>query len=247
MQVMLVYPIGKTEACQFAQAELTKSGVALVDHPTPEVTHLLLDVPSFDSNGNLRHGDDLHTYLERLPAQVIVVGGNLKHPTLAGHSCIDLLQDADYTAINAAITADCALRIASKEMKLVFFRCPVLVLGWGRIGKCLGKLLRALGADVTIAARKDTDLSMIRALGYHAVSTSRLQTLTSRIRVIFNTIPAMVLSEDSFPNSIKIDLASKPGMEGKNVICARGLPGIYAPESSGKLIAGTFLKLAGRR
>lgn len=247
MQVMLVYPIGKTVACQYAQAELAKSGVALVDHPTPEVTHLLLDVPSFDLSGNLRHGDDLHTYLERLPAQVIVVGGNLNHPTLANHVCIDLLQDADYTAINAAITADCALRIASKEMKLVFFRCPVLVLGWGRIGKCLGKLLRALGSDVTIAARKDTDLAMIRALGYHAVSTSRLRTLTSGIRVIFNTIPAMVLSEDSFPDSIKIDLASKPGMDGKDVICARGLPGTYAPESSGKLIAGTFIKLAGRR
>ena len=247
MQVMLVYPIGKTEACQYAAAELTKNGVALVDHPTPEVTHLLLDVPSFDLSGNLRHGGNLQTYLERLPAQVTVVGGNLKHPALNDHRSIDLLQDVDYTAINAAITADCALRIASREMKLVFFRCPVLVLGWGRIGKCLSKLLRALGAEVTIAARKDTDLAMIRALGYHAVNISRLQTLTSEIRVIFNTVPAMVLSVETFPDCIKIDLASQPGMDGNNVICARGLPGVYAPESSGKLIAGTFLKLAGRR
>lgn len=244
---MLVYPIGKTEACQYAAAELRKNGIALVDHPTPEVSHLLLDVPSFDAEGNLRGGGKIMDQLVRLPPQVTVVGGNLKHPALIEHRSMDLLQDADYTAINAAITADCALRVASREMKLVFFQCPVLVLGWGRIGKCLAKLLRALGADVTIAARKDQDLAMIRALGYHAVSFPRLQTVGAGIRVIFNTVPEMVLSEDNFPGCVKIDLASKRGMAGDDVIWARGLPGICAPESSGKLIAGTFLKLTGRR
>ena len=40
-----------------------------------------------------------------------------------------------------------------------------------------------------------------------------------------------------------IDLASEPGMQGKSVIPARGLPGKYAPESSGKLIADTILRV----
>ncbi len=243
---MLVYPIGKTDACQYAAAELKANGIPLTDHPAPEVTHLLLDVPSFQQDGFLRGGGGIHSYLERLPPEVTVIGGNLAHPELNEHRCLDLLQDADYTAINAAITADCALRVASREMKLVFFRCPVLILGWGRIGKCLGKMLKALGAEVTIAARKENDLAMIRALGYHAVSIPRLQTLGKEIRVIFNTVPAMVLSQEAFPGCVKIELASKPGMAGEDVIQAKGLPGIYAPESSGKLIAGTFLKLVRR-
>ena len=42
---------------------------------------------------------------------------------------------------------------------------------------------------------------------------------------------------------VKIDLASKPGIEDEDVIIARGLPGIHFPESSGKLIADTLLRL----
>ena len=42
-------------------------------------------------------------------------------------------------------------------------------------------------------------------------------------------------------NCLKIELASLPGIAGDDVIPARGLPGIYVPESSGKLIADTLL------
>jgi hypothetical protein len=42
---------------------------------------------------------------------------------------------------------------------------------------------------------------------------------------------------------VKIELASKDGMEGDDIIIARGLPGIHLPESSGELIAETFLRL----
>ncbi len=246
---MLVYPVGTTDACQYAARELKKSGIDLVDHPTPEVTHLVLDVPSFGPDGKLRDGSDLHHHLERLPSQITVVGGNLRNPALIEHRCMDLLMDANYLAINAAITADCAIRVASREMKTVFYQCPVLVLGWGRIGKCLAQLLKALGAKVTVAARKEPDRAMIRALGYRTVSIFRLPACLQNYRVIFNTIPEMVLGNDLVEicqDCVKIDLASQRGIAGEDVVWARGLPGIYAPESSGKLIAGTFLKLAGR-
>lgn len=42
---------------------------------------------------------------------------------------------------------------------------------------------------------------------------------------------------------MKIDLASKPGIGGTDVLWARGLPGKFAPESAGKLIAQTILRL----
>ena len=44
---ILMYPIGSTDACGFAAAYLKQTGVSLTDHPSPEVTHLLLDIPSF--------------------------------------------------------------------------------------------------------------------------------------------------------------------------------------------------------
>ena len=63
--------------------------------------------------------------------------------------------------------------------------------------------------------------------------------------LIFNTVPEMVLSADQLSacrNCVKIDLASKPGIGGKDVVIGRGLPGKYAPESSGRLIAQTILQ-----
>lgn len=246
MGKILVYPVGNTQACRYAAAFLHDFGIHLTDHPMPEVTHLLLDVPSFDTEGNLRGGGSIASILERLPETITVAGGNLAHPALAGYLTADLLQDAQYLARNAAITADCALQVAAPRMSATFADSPALVIGWGRIGKCLGQLLRALGSRVTIAARKEADRAMIQALGFEAVDIPEIISILSRCRLLFNTAPEMVLPKgilDLYKNCLPIDLASKPGMEGANVLWARGLPGIYAPESSGRLIAETFLKL----
>ena len=41
------------------------------------MTHLLLDVPSFASDGSLRGGGSLPTILERLPPGITLIGGSL--------------------------------------------------------------------------------------------------------------------------------------------------------------------------
>ena len=122
---------------------------------------------------------------------------------------------------------------------------PALIIGWGRIGKCLAKLLSGLGCPVTIAARNPSDRAMARALGWAAVDISGIPPLLSGIGVIFNTVPAPILGKDTLDTHekcVKIDLASIPGLEGQDVIRARGLPGLYAPESSGGLIAETIAR-----
>ena len=126
-------------------------------------------------------------------------------------------------------------------MPVVFKDCPSLVIGWGRIGKCLATKLKALGAEVTVAARKPTDRAMLSALGYNAEDTATLKYSLIRYRVIFNTVPATVLPTGPV-GCLKIDLASTPGIGGNDVIHARGLPGKDAPEASGELIARTVIK-----
>ncbi len=244
METMLVYPAGSTKACQYASSFLQNAGIAIVDHPTPEVSHLLLDVPSFENTGLLRGGGDLKELLRMLPSDITVIGGNLNHPVLQSCKTLDLLQDAGYLARNAAITAECALQVAADHMETTFTDSPALIIGWGRIGKCLAQLLRALGTDVTVAARKETDRAMLQGLGYRAVEIESIPAYLSKVKLIYNTVPAMIIHKEHtalWRTSVWIDLASKPGIEGNDVIWARGLPGIYAPESSGKLIAETFL------
>ncbi len=239
MKRKLLYPVGSTEALRTAVSILHKEGVPLIDHPAPEITHLLLDVPSFAPDGSLRGGGDVERVLERLPTEVIVVGGSLNHPALQNHRTVDFLQDQSYLADNAVITAHCALSVAAPLLKTTLTDTSVLVIGWGRIGKCLAKLLNGIGADVTVAARKETDRAMLRALGYQAVDLSGP---LSPYGLIFSTVPAPIFTGKS-TNGIQIDLASKRGLSGKDVIWARGLPGIHAPESSGRCIAETFLRL----
>ena len=244
MEKWLIFQAGTTPAAGYAADYLKQGGISLVDQPTPEVTHLLLDVPSFDQKGLLRGGGDPEKLLDMLPQNIRVIGGNLEHPALDGYETVDLLKNADYISENAAITADCALRVAAPLMKTTFRQADALVLGWGRIGKCLSQLLRCMGTDVTVGARKESDRAMLRALGYKAVDTAGLNDL-SRYRMIFNTVPEMVLDGSKTAmcrNCVKIDLASKPGIAGDDVVWARGLPGLYAPEASGVLIAKTIIK-----
>ena len=236
----MIYVAGHSPALQFCISALKESGFAVLAEPSMEVTHLLLPVPSFTTEGCIIGGGNLRTLLTLLPKDIVVIGGNLDCPELVDYRTVDLLQDADYLAINANITAHCAVKVAMNKMQTIFDGCDALVIGWGRIGKCLAQLLRQMGAEVTVCARKESDRSMLRALGYKAVAYE--DAALDRFSVIFNTVPTMV-----FPHcpegALKIDLASKLGLGGDDVVWARGLPGKEAPETSGALIARSVIPI----
>lgn len=214
---------------------LQNKGYHVCQTPAPDTEHLLLPIPSFPDGCNY-----LPPLLDVLPRNVKVYGGFLHVPPLIGYQRVDFLADPYYLARNAAITAECTLEIVENISGQDIAGHHILILGWGRIGKCLGQLLQNKGAQVTIAARKDADLAMIEVLGYEAMS---LKDMKPEAEFIINTVPAMVLPQ--IPELCHaIDLASKPGMAGKNILSARGLPGKMRPEKSGMLIAETFIRLS---
>ena len=241
----LIFATEGSRALTYAVTELEKLGMEFAREPSENVTHLLLPVPCKLSQ------EKLTDILARLPKNVTMVGGYLDYPELSGYTQIDLLKDEQYQAENAMITAYCAITLAAPSMPLIWQKCPVLILGWGRIGKCLGKLLHSLGADVSIAARKETDRAMATALGFDTQNIYDLRYILRRYRVIFNTVPYPVLTREQTvhcrPDCLKIELASKPGILCDDVIDGRGLPGKLAPESSGRLIARTVMRLCTRK
>lgn len=246
MTLKPVYCAGTTAALKAAKVFLSDRGVPISDSPLWNTGHLLLDVPSFRPGSLLCDSKNLDTLLTSLPRDVMVWGGNLDHPALAEYKRVDLLKDEQYLRENAAITAHCTLNVAAPLLCTTWAETPTLIIGWGRIGKCLGKLLKKLDCPLTVAVRSEKDRETLSSLGYRAVNTGDLKPVLSQFRVIINTVPAPVLKEEDFENStgcIKIDLASQKGIAGEDVIWARGLPGIHAPESSGRLIADTFLRL----
>lgn len=240
-----LYPAGKTAAITYACQYLKDRGVAIASQPDAHVAHILLDVPSFSADGDLRCGGRLEALLGQVPGDVTVFGGNLAD--MEQVRCVDLLKDPLYQAENAYITAEAALEIAATRLPRTIRDCPVLIIGWGRIGKCLARLLSAWDANVTIAARKSADRAMCQALGYSAGELPYLIPQLDRFRLIFNTVPTPLLTREQLMQCdrqcVKIELASKNGLIGKDVIIARGLPGVHKPESSGELIARTYLRL----
>lgn len=227
---------GHTDALEYACEHLQKQGFSVARIPDDNVTHVLLPVPSLEVDGRIKGGGVLSDLLQCLPKNVTIIGGNLEHPLLADYSKVDLLQDAQYLAKNARITAYCAIALAMQKLPCTLDRLAVLVVGWGRIGKCLAQLLTAIGADVTVAARKEKDRAALASLGYRTVDIPRIH--PNEYALIYNTVPQMVLPECK-SDALKIDLASAPGIGSSDVVWARGLPNKMTPESSGQLIADT--------
>lgn len=131
----------------------------------------------------------------------------------------------------------------------------VLVMGFGKIGKILSKMLSGIGAKVYCEARKEKDIAMIRAMGYNYVRLNDLDEVLPKMDVIFNTIPFVILDSDKLDLLKKecnvIDLASSPGgidfvsakEKGINVVWALALPSKIAPLSAANYIKETIDKI----
>ena len=245
MNDWVFYSPESTPAIVYALRELELRGVTVTHSPSSHVTHLLLGTPCRIPNEALKN------ILNELPNSVHILGGNLRYPALSGFTCTDLLEDPVYLARNAMITAHCAIKLAAGALPVIWESCPVLVIGWGRIGKCLCRQLQSNGAAVSVAARNPADRAMAEALGYGSEDTKNLDYILRRYRVIFNTVPSPILSAEQLSNCrtgcLKYELASQPGLVGEDIIDARGLPGKYAPESSGRLIARSILRLSAQK
>lgn len=227
MHRLLFYTDTRIPALKFCAEELIRCGFSVSPVPCPSVSHVILPIPSAHA-----------TIPENLPENAVIFGGWPESPPFPA---VNLLQDEWYLGHNAAITAQCAIKILLQQLPRTLRACPVAIIGWGRIGKILAFFLQELGADVTVVARSEKDRGILSALGYGTVDFSAFY--PQSFRVIFNTVPAPILPQTEFSeNILLIDLASIQGLPGDAVIHARGLPGKEMPESSGKLIARAVLR-----
>lgn len=233
---------GDTAALRNARNFLQKLGYTVSTEPSAAVTHLLLPVPSLEADGTIKGGQRLEDSLKTLPEDVTVLGGNL--PILPCRQ-VDFLQDEFYLGENAAITAQCTVKLIQQHRDLIS-GAAALIIGWGRIGKRLAPMLKELGVDVTVAARKQADLAAASELGYGTIEAATWN--AQRYDIIINTAPAPIMDQqEARADALLIDLASVKGIAGDRVIWARGLPNKESPDASGILIAKTALRYALRK
>ncbi|MCM1525429.1 MAG: dipicolinate synthase subunit DpsA [Ruminococcus sp.] len=172
-----------------------------------------------------------------------------------GFRVIDYLEREELAVLNARATAEGAVALAVSEQPVTIAGENILILGMGRISKCLVRILSGYGADMTAAARKFSDLAWAEVYGCKAVNISELEDsgALENADLIFNTVPHVILDrsllEKCGKNCLIIDLASSPGgidlqaagILGLKAIHALSLPGKTAPLSAGRII-GTAIE-----
>ena len=137
---------------------------------------------------------------------------------------------------NAAITAEGALALAVSHTERTLLGSRVLILGGGRISRALAPRLRALGAAVTVYARRPEERALAESRGCETLAV--LPEKPEGFHLLFNTVPFPVLP--AAPDCPAIELASAPGgfRDPAGVIPAGGLPGKTAPLSAAEALLG---------
>lgn len=183
-----------------------------------------------------------------------VVTGGMVSPLLKeriNSSCKGIFDYYDREELiikNVIPTVEGAVAIAINETAITLHGSKILVIGYGRIGKYLSKALKALGAEVTVSARKNSDFAWIDCNGYKSIKTSELKSRLNKYDIIMNTVPELVIGSECIDamrnDTVIIDLASKPGgidinyakYKGIKTIWALSLPGKTAPVTAGRII-----------
>jgi len=196
----------------------------------------------------------------------LLLGGRMEEPLRAAADRLwirwmDYYESEELQLKNALLTAEGAISVAMERLPVALHGCSAAVIGYGRIGSLLSDLLAALGASVTVYARREESLTLARLRRHRGIRLSMGEedpfpaTDPLSYRVLFNTVPHRLLTPAvlaRLPKScLLVDLASAPGgwdwkdasALGLSGVWATALPGKYASESAGIYLAETVSRL----
>lgn len=231
---------------------------------------LLLPIPCRDKEGYINIKDsplkvlpeELMEAMEGHRPLVVLGKADPSFRALAltrGLDYMDLIEEESFSILNAIPTAEGAIQRAMEMTDITIHGSKVLVLGYGRIGKSLSRMLKGIGAKVTVEARKEEDLAWIAENGYNGIHLRDLDQVLPHQDIIFNTIPHLILDrgrlEKVKKTGVIIDVSSHPG--GIDFVAAKelglkasldlGLPGIIAPKTAAEIIYKVTMERLGAK
>jgi len=227
------------------------SGTATLKEAVRHADVIVCPIPLV-RNGVLNINDEaipIEALLAAMSPGQTLFAGMISHDvsTKMQESGVTVIDYADNEALqikNAIPSAEAAIELALSYMTITLHNSRSLVIGHGRIGKILARLLTAFGSHVDVSARKPGDMAWITANGNRALQTDSLNATLAEYDVIFNTVPHRVLDKEAIallkPSCVVLDLASEPGgvdmdiARKRGIQCewALGLPGKHAPDTA---------------
>ena len=177
----------------------------------------------------------------------------------AGIELVDYFTREELTVRNAIPTAEGCIGILLARRSQTLWGSGVLLAGFGPVGQALGVRLAALGAQVTVAARRAGPRALAESLGLRSIPLAAVAGAAPAFDTVVNTVPAPVLTEPVLaalrPGSLIVDLASRPGGTdfaaaqrlGHTAVHALSLPAACAPETAGRFVAQTVCAMIQER
>ena len=191
--------------------------------------------------------------LSSVSANSLIFAGNVNDIT--NKRILDYGRRETFAIRNAVSTAEGALLLALQNGKRTVFGMRVAVIGYGKVAFATAKLFHAVGADITVFARKEQARIEAHMMGYTAKPLDELSACAGEYELLINTIPARILDLEILSKISKnawiMELASAPfGLDfeeakslGVHAELASGLPGRFFPETAGYAVADTVLEI----
>ena len=163
------------------------------------------------------------------PSTLVISPYSVKNPNCLVY---DYTRGEAFLKKNAYLTAEGAICLYYNTVKETLQGKKIAVLGYGRIGKYLSKMLKNQGASVFVYARRKEVKTEAELDGCYSLEIDEIP-LT--IDAIFNTVPDEICKNKT--NAHLFELASKSGFSYKeNVISGAGLPGKMFPKTAAEYI-----------
>ena len=172
-------------------------------------------------------------------------------PGCAPDGVFDIMKDEEYLRENAYLTAEGAVYALMGSVPRTVRGMDCMVVGWGRIGRELCRLLHKMGARVRVMTRRREAWPEIEMCGGVPGLTDKIYTYISDSSTVFSTPPYPVIGRRELEragNAVIIDLASAPyGVDlkiaeelGVKAWREPALPGRYCPENAAWAIVSSM-------
>lgn len=167
----------------------------------------------------------------------------------------DYFKCEDVTVKNTVPTVQGILKVIIENINYTINSSKCAVFGYGRVACLTADILSSLGADVTVCARKYSDLAKAEIKGLKGCLIKDFYKSADKYQIIINTVPAVVINRNILEklnrNCIVIDVASAPyGVDfaaadelSLHAILCPSLPGRVAPVTAGRIIADGILNM----
>lgn len=248
--------------CDFLDHKITQLPIQHTDFSIYDV--IILPVNGVATNGEVSCPYSLESFIltkeivDSTPAHCRIFSGitNDYLKELTANRQLELIFSRNDIAIyNSIPTAEATLQIAMEQTDVTVHDALIAVVGFGRVGSTVAGLFQKVGANVTGFMRSDEDFAKSTVMGIEARHSDQLPEKVEAFSICINTVPKLVLDEKVLskmnPETLVIDLASKPGgtdfesaeKQGIKAIHALGLPGKVAPKTAGNVLAKIIVKM----